>query len=67
MDIVTLVWLLSITYSGTNIELINSSYSSQMDCVNAAREFGQDWAKLKDLRTLQAKCEEVEVNHGVAL
>ena len=67
MNIVTAVWLLSITYSGTDIELINATYASQSDCVLAAEQFGRDWSKLNDLRTLKGRCQETEVNLGVGL
>ena len=66
MNIVTAVWLLSLTYTGTNIELANASYTTRLDCVAIGSMFIQKFPKA-DPRTITAKCTPVTINHGVAL
>ena len=67
MNITTLVWLLSVTYSGTDIELLNASYGTKLDCIHSGNTVMLAWSLGEDLRTLTSHCEPVETTHGVGL
>ncbi len=67
MDINTVVWLLSVTFTGTEIELLSASYGSQRDCIDAGNTVMYAWSTIGDLRTLTGQCQEIIKLIGVVL
>ena len=67
MNIVTVAWLLTMTFSGTDYQIISQEFSSSKGCVAVGQVMLAAWNRSNDLRTVEVACAPVNKNRGIGL